>query len=158
MLGNCSLYNATFMSVAPNQNNAIDGLKLHTDGVIQGTLEYIGCLWAPLHPCGVDAPGLAVVRANREKVTDYLRRHYPGKEIPGWHSPTHWGETDAFKVETIRAELGEDALWTPAMEPGDVMAFTNWTIHGSHVTPSMKERRSAAIMRFKQIKPPAPNS
>jgi hypothetical protein len=149
MLGHCVLKNGTMLSVQMNGRNSMQGISLHTDGIIQGTGETVLAFWTPLHECGVNAPGLAVVRAGKDQVIEHLRRHFPSKPIPGWCSETEWNLTDAFKVETIRESFG-DAI-TPHMQPGDVMVFTNWTIHGSHVTPEMTGRRSAAVIRFVHI-------
>ena len=137
---------STFMTVSPKPDFAIGGLALHTDGIIQGTAASVIALWSPLHACGVDAPGLAVLPASKERVIDYLRRKFPDKTIPGWCSTTEWNDTGAFDAMTLRDEFGDP--WTPAMQPGDVMIFSNWTIHGSYVTPAMTKRRSAAIMRW----------
>jgi len=135
----------TFMSVG-SQGKAIPGLNLHTDGIIQGTDNFVGCLWAPLHPCGIESPGLSVVPAPRQAVLKYLQRKFPEKKIPGWSSTTEWNDTKAFEISAITAEFGD--IWKPCMNPGDVMAFTNWTIHGSNVAPAMTRRRSAAILRL----------
>lgn len=145
-LGRCSPFNSTFMSVSVNAENSIRGLGLHTDGIIQGTTDTVLCMWAPLHHCGVNAPGLALVKAGKNAVIRYLRRHFRDKEIPGWHSDKEWSSTEAFTEEAVTAEFGE--IWKPALGPGDVVLFTNWTIHGSHITPQMTDRRSAAIYRM----------
>lgn len=141
-------FNGTLMSVSANQANSFRGIQMHTDGIIQGTQENILCVWAPLHACGEFAPGLALIRAGRERTLAYLRRHFIGKRLPGWHSTTEWNSTRAFTLEALREEFGEP--WAPVMNPGDVLLFTNWTIHCSHITPEMTERRSAAIYRLRR--------
>lgn len=138
---------SVFVSVAGNRNHSMGGIPFHTDGIIQGTGRFVLSMWAPLHECGRNAPGLAVVPASRSKVLRYLRRRFPGERIPGWHSDTDWNR-GAFDIETLRAEFGEPFM--PEMRPGDVMLFTNWTIHGSHLTAQMTKRRSAAIYRLKR--------
>lgn len=146
MLRHPTAFNGTFMSVSGKQANSTPGIGMHTDGIIQGTRQNILCMWAPLHPCGESAPGLALVKAGRDQVLAYLRRHFPGKELPGWHSETDWSSTAAFTEDALRREFGEP--WKPVMHPGDVLLFTNWTIHGSHITAQMMGRRSAAIYRL----------
>jgi Phytanoyl-CoA dioxygenase (PhyH) len=136
----------TFMSVSAKPGMSTTGIPLHTDGIIQGNAAPI-TLWSPLHPCGLTAPGLRVVSASKEAVWAYLRRHFPKKKIPGWSSMTEWNDTSAFKIETITGEFGPP--WAPAMNAGDIMIFTNWTIHSSYVTPDMAGRRSAAILRWR---------
>jgi hypothetical protein len=136
---------STFMSVG--HEKAIPGLGLHTDGIIQGTTELTLTMWAPLHSCGTEAPGISVVPASNGQVLDYLRKEFPGKQIPGWCSTSEWAATGAFTVQAIRTAFGEP--YRPTMDPGDVMLLTNWTIHGTNVRPEMTKRRSAAILRLR---------
>lgn len=138
--------NGTMLSVSLHARNAMPGISLHTDGLIQGSDRTVLVFWAPLHECGIEAPGLALVRAGRDDVLGHLRQHFPDRAIPGWHSSTEWNDSPAFRLETIRERFGEPS--TPVLQPGDVIAFTNWTIHGSHVTPQMTGKRSAAVIRF----------
>ena len=147
MLGPTMPVLSTFMSVG--KQKAIPGISLHTDGLIQGTKYLTLTMWAPLHDCGVDAPGLIVVPGSTEQVLRYLRTKFPGKRLPGWSSGAEWND-GAFDLDALRAEFGEPLF--PVMAPGDVMVFTNWTIHGSNVRPGMEKRRSAAILRLR----PAP--
>ena len=143
LLGTYTVYNWTFMEDSPR-------IGLHTDGIIQSTTDKVLCMWVPFDPCGVDAPGLAIVPAGRRRVINYLRRHFHGKKIPGWSSSSHeWNETPAFRPETIREEFGD--LVYPVMNPGDVVLFTNWTIHGSHVTTAMTKKRAAFVYRIRAL-------
>jgi hypothetical protein len=136
----------TLMTVSPGHRKAISGLPLHTDGIIQGTTKAVLAMWSPLHPCGVDAPGLRVVSAGRKAVRDYLRESFPDRPIPGWSSSTEWASTDAFDEDRLRQLFGPP--WAPEMQPGDVMVFTNWTIHGSQFGPEFTKPRSAIIQRW----------
>lgn len=138
---------STFLTTAPRGDHAIRGLQLHTDGIIQGTEQLVVSMWAPLHACGVEAPGLSVVKAPKEAVLDYLRQMFPGKRLPGWRSDTEWDSTEAFRRNVVESRFGP--IWSPEMAPGDVLLFTNWTIHGSNVTPEMTRARSAAIYRLR---------
>ena len=145
-----SVTNGTFLSVSGGRK-AIAGINLHTDGIIQGTKDFVLCFWMPLHPCGNDAAGLRVVPASKERVIDYLRSKFPGREIPGWSSSTEWADTNAFELASLRHEFSN--VWNPVMNPGDVMLFTNWTIHGSNFTSEMHKRRSAAVLRLQRLTP-----
>ena len=136
---------STFMSVG--HEKAIPGLGLHTDGIIQGTAELTLTMWTPLHTCGIEAPGISVVAAAEGQVLEYLRKKFPDKKIPGWCSTTEWASTGAFTLDAIRSAFGEP--YCPTMDPGDVMLFTNWTIHGTNVRPGMANRRSTAILRLR---------
>lgn len=121
-------------------------ILFHTDGIIQGHFDPVLCLWAPLHPCGRDAPGLSVVPANRDRVLRWLRHHFPNKPLPGWYSETEWNQTDAFNPAAFEREFGP--AFSPEMTPGDVMVFTNWTIHASYALPHMTRQRAAAVLRL----------
>jgi hypothetical protein len=136
----------TLMTVSPVPGKAIPGLQLHTDGIIQGTTKAVLVMWSPLHPCGVDAPGLRVVLAGRMAVRDYLRKSFPDRPIPGWCSSTEWASTGAFDEDRLRQVFGSP--WAPEMQAGDVMVFTNWTIHGSQFGPELTKPRSAIIQRW----------
>jgi Phytanoyl-CoA dioxygenase (PhyH) len=136
----------TLMTVSSVPGKAIPGLQLHTDGIIQGTTKAVLVMWSPLHSCGVDAPGLRVVPAGRRAVRDYLRRTFPDRPIPGWCSSTEWASTGAFDEDRLIQAFGPP--WVPEMQAGDVMVFTNWTIHGSQFGPELTKPRSAIIQRW----------
>lgn len=135
-----------FISMSPTTGRAQRRIPMHTDGIIQGTEAASVTFWSPLHECGVNAPGLCVIPAGRTRVLHYLRKRFPGKQLPGWSSTTEWANTGAFDQASLEREFGP--AFVPAMQPGDVMAFSNWTIHGSYVTEAMRARRSAIIQRW----------
>jgi hypothetical protein len=140
----------SFISVSANLERSISGVPMHTDGIIQGTNKAVVAFWSPLHQCGVAAPGLRLLPASRQQVVRYLQEKFPTRSIPGWSSATEWNETDAFNISALEREFG--SVWVPAFDPGDVVIFTNWTIHGSFVTPQMDSRRSAAILRWESYR------
>lgn len=138
--------NQTILTVEASPKALNNGIAMHTDGIVLGTAEASISLWSPLHPCGVDAPGLSLIPASRQAVTDYLRAKFPGKELPGWSSMTEWNSTGAFDEASLSAAFAP--AWSPALEAGDVIVFTNWTLHGSQVRPEMKAKRSAIVQRW----------
>ena len=81
-------------------------------------------IWVPLDPCGVTAPGLEVIRV-----------YCPGLLESG-------GDAAALiPVERVRLDesvilkrFGHEALWHPALLPGDALIFPGTTIHRSYVT------------------------
>lgn len=148
LLGPRVEHQSTLMRVGPGANATV-GIRLHTDGIIQGSRELVVALWTPFEPCGELAPGLALVSASRAAVTDYLRERFPGRAIPGWHSSSEWNSTGAFELEAIERAFGP--VHRPHMLPGDVAIFTNWTVHGSNYTPGMTRPRSAAVVRYKRL-------
>ena len=114
---------------------------MHTDGIVQGTTEPVIAMWSPLHRCGAEAPSLRLLPADRESVVAYLQNAFPDKTIPGWHSHTEWGS--AFRDQDLQRAFGEAV--TPELAPGDVVVFTNWTIHGTQQIPG---HRSAIVQRW----------
>jgi hypothetical protein len=134
----------TFLTVKPDRGTG--GLSLHTDGIVQGTDKAVLTMWSPLDPCGVDAPTLSIVRAGRQKVLRYLQEKFPEHEIPGWCSVTEWNREGVFDERALARTFGSP--WFPEMEPGDVVVFTNWTIHGTQSSPHMTKPRSAIIQRW----------
>lgn len=83
--------------------------------------------WVPLVPCGNDAPGLSVVLGSDAPIVQ-------GEPPEGW-------------PEYIRKTYGKKAIWSPPMEPGDVLCFTSRTIHGSYVTQGMTKPRYSIEIR-----------
>lgn len=134
-------YNSTILTVSPDNTT---GIAMHTDGIIQGTREAVVALWSPLNACGTVAPGLGVIPAPRDAVLGYLRHCFPDKDIPPWCSTTEWAS--AFEAGKLRAAFGEPV--SPVMRPGDVVVFTNWTLHGSDRRPGMTGSRAAIVQRW----------
>ena len=95
-------------------------------------------IWAPLDPCGVTAPGLEVIRIY---CSDLLKSS---------------GDAAALiPVERVRLDksvvlkrFGREALWHPALLPGDALIFPGTTIHRSYVTAEMTERRLSVELRL----------
>ncbi len=95
-----------------------------------GALLAMVTCWAPLGPCGADAPGLEVLAPP-------LARLVPPAElgpaaVPGARS------------------------WTPRMEAGDVLLLHGGVLHRTHVTPAMtRERTSVELRSFPAARLPA---
>jgi hypothetical protein len=132
----------TLITVSDRFPQSIRGIQMHTDGIVQGTVDAVVAMWSPLHACGTRAPGLSLVSAGKLSVLSYLQKAFPDKQIPGWNSSTDWGT--AFYEQDLKRAFGEPI--TPELEPGDVVIFTNWTIHG---TQSISGHRSAIVQRWK---------
>jgi hypothetical protein len=122
----------------------IPGLSLnrpvpfHQDAVFIGNPTLILNFWIPLVPCGVTAPGLEVVLDHpREILTptagvELLSADYSGIEL---------------SYEQVVRRWGEDRLWHPALDRGDVMVFSNMTVHRTYQTADMTEPRISLEMR-----------
>ncbi len=83
-------------------------------------------VWAPLDPCGVDAPGLEFVRRRIEALLHF-------SELPD---------------EKIRSRFAPDDFWAPTMEPGDAAIFLNGTLHRTHAHPEMPNTRISVEYRL----------
>jgi hypothetical protein len=105
--------------------------------------------WTPLVACGVDAPGLKVIPLGVAQTREYLE-HNPGGYEPG---PADIGIVHNFRCAKMdEAALASAALlqraWAPKFRPGDVLAFTNFTMHATHYTPAMTQPRTSVEVRI----------
>lgn len=118
--------------------------------------EFTVNFWVPLQPCGPEIPRLGVVCADFEDVRKYFG--YDGGAavngpFPEWNLARFnqqardlaYGQPDT--IGQCRATFAERS-WTPTYELGDAMMLSNWTLHFTHVTPSMNQRRSNVELRF----------
>ena len=120
--------------VAPGPN--VQELPFHQDqAVLHRPLLNI---WVPLDTCGVTAPGLEVIRI-----------HCSGLLEPSGDAAAR------IPVERVRLDelavlkrFGREALWHPALLPGDALIFPGTTIHRSYVTAEMTERRLSVELRL----------
>ncbi len=130
-------------------------LCYHIDALFHRFLFTVN-FWIPFNACGVASPNLAVVPAAFDEVVQFVG-YDGGKEGPSAAPDYHYAHfaplivasarTDAAASAAVREHFG-DRLWTPAYQVGDVMMLTNWTIHGTHVTPDMSEPRENVELRF----------
>jgi len=110
----------------------------HQDATFLGNPALVINFWTPLHACGVTAPGLEVLAIPLAAV----------------EPPPNYAREDLFYYDrmgledaAVKQKFGEDRLWHPAMEAGDVLAFTHMTIHRTHVTPEMTADRISLEIR-----------
>ncbi len=94
-------------------------------------------LWVPFRDCGVVAPGLEVVA-----------RHLSQIERNEAHDRNKYGKMGAeIPAEWVVQTYG-DALVAPEMKAGDALIFFGGTIHRTHITPGMTERRDSVDLRL----------
>ena len=91
----------------------------------QGLLDMLTC-WIALTPCGIDAPGLELVRT----------------ECLGLSMPAELTE------DAVARRFDETAFWRPAMAAGDALLFRGDVLHRTHVTPAMRRDRFSVELRF----------
>lgn len=92
----------------------------------EGALLNMLTCWIALTPCGIDAPGLELVRRGR------LESLTPDELCP----------------ENMARRFPDDAFWRPVMASGDALLFLGNVPHRTHVDASMRQERSSVELRF----------
>ncbi len=83
-------------------------------------------LWVPLDACGVDAPGLELVRHRLDSLLHF----------------TELSDSD------LRRRFAPADFWAPALAPGDALVFLNGTLHRTHLRPEMRRSRVSLEYRL----------
>jgi ectoine hydroxylase-related dioxygenase (phytanoyl-CoA dioxygenase family) len=82
--------------------------------------------WIALDPCGVDAPGLELIR----RPLDHL---------------LHFSE---LNDATLRSRFPPEDFRAPELEPGDALLFHPGVLHRTHVKPEMRRDRLSIEFRL----------
>jgi hypothetical protein len=114
--------------------------------------------WVPFQECGVDAPGLGVVRGPFADVLSFAG-YQNGAKV--WDDPEPKGHYADFRPEMKALHRNHDPeviaqmrerfsgrITTPAFKPGDAMMLSNWTLHQTHATAAMVKTRENMELRF----------
>lgn len=118
----------------------------HYDGLYPASLNF----WIPLRACGTDAPSLKLLRATPTQAEAALP-HLPVAIGPPKKRAKPLSTGVAWKLTTdehMRDLFGASAMETPLFELGDVLLFTNWTLHRTFAPDWMPLARGAMIVRF----------
>ena len=114
-------------------------VPFHQDAAFMGDQFLKLNVWTPLVACGESSPGLEVLREGSIKT---LIR------------PTHLGDPDktpyeqiSLPPEWVKQNYGLSKLWHPKMTPGDVLVFSNFTVHRTYQTSDMKMERISLELR-----------
>ena len=123
-------------------------IELHIDAQVLYTDRLSINFWTPLSACGKTAPGLTVMLYGVQETKDYLEFNPAGYEP----SPRDIAQMHKFRCNKMRAEALQqhDLLkysWSPEFEKGDILAFTNFTMHATHYLPSMTRPRTSIEVR-----------
>jgi hypothetical protein len=98
--------------------------------------------WLPLTTAGKDRPGIAIVPMGVEESKSYLEYSANGYEP----RELDFAYMHHFRHEKLEpAKLQEAGLHfiIPHMNPGDALAFTNFTIHATYVDEGMVHPRTS---------------
>jgi hypothetical protein len=104
--------------------------------------------WVPLTTAGTDRPGLAVIPMGVEETKSYLdysRLGHKRREID-------FAFTNHFRHEKLGLDsLRKSGLYgqfvSPHLNPGDALAFTNFTIHATYINEIMTLPRTSIECR-----------
>jgi hypothetical protein len=124
-------------------------LDFHVDAQYHFIHQLSINFWTPLSACGEDAPGLKVVLLGVDQTKEYLEFNPSGYDP----EPNDIDNMRHFRCHKEGlAELKTSGLsgrvWTPAFEKGDVLAFTNFTMHATHLLPGMTKPRTSVEVRI----------
>jgi hypothetical protein len=105
--------------------------------------------WTPLVPCGVDAPGLKVIMLGVDETKAYLEYSVAGY-VPGPNDIALMHKFRCRKMELPELEKNDllKHVWAPEFNLGDVLAFTNFTMHATHYTQLMSRPRASVEVRI----------
>lgn len=95
--------------------------------------------WVPLDDCGIDAPGLQIVRDNV----------YDTQRFVGYNPDKNCFDPEKLKIinENVFDHFDADRLFAPALNVGDVFVIHNWTIHQSSIRDGMTKVRQSCELR-----------
>ena len=145
LLGQAGLRNSTGYSDMP--------LTAHVDAMFHGHDRLGINFWLPLTTAGKERPGLALVPMGVEETKIYLEYNAEGYEPrePDFASMNH------FRTEKLELESWREAGMTfvkPHMNPGDALAFTNFTIYATYIHEAMTHPRTSIEGRM-LVEPPS---
>jgi hypothetical protein len=117
-------------------------LKSHVDAMFHQH-DALGInFWLPLTTAGKDRPGLAVVPMGIEESKRYLEYSAHGHEPrDGDFAAMHHFRHEKLEPEKLQAAGLNFVI--PHMNPGDTLAFTNFTIHATYVDEGMAHPRTS---------------
>ncbi len=123
-------------------------IEFHVDAQVFYTHQLSVNLWTPLVDCGIKAPGVKVILLGVRDALRYLEYNEDGyKPQPGDIANMHKFRCHKMH-ESALAEGGLlDRAWAPEFRKGDVLAFTNFTMHATHCTPEMTLPRTSVEVR-----------
>lgn len=114
----------------------------HIDAQYHDPQHFSLNFWVPLDDCGVDAPGLQIVRDNV----------YETQKFVGYDPDAITFDPDRLKLinENVFDHFDETQLFAPELKVGDVFVFHNWTIHQTNCREGMTKPRQSCELRVIQ--------
>jgi hypothetical protein len=105
--------------------------------------------WTPLTACGKDAPSIRVVLLGVQETKDYVEFDEAGHEPePGDIAHMRHFRCNKMRFDKLQEHELAKYLWAPEFEKGDILAFTNFTMHATHYLPAMTQPRTSVEVRI----------
>lgn len=121
-----------------SSKRASNPVPFHQDGAFMDKSSGVINFWTPLIDCGVKAPGLEVVTCNPGELLDPVKAD--GGAVGVYRSID-------LSEEYLAERYGRESFWAPELNCGDVLVFTEKTLHRTHITPEMDTLRISAELR-----------
>ncbi len=112
-------------------------LPFHQDETLLG--HKLVNVWIPLTACGVDAPGLQIVRGSWGKLW----------ETASIADSRLIVERQYIPADGVLSAYPPEAFYQGEYVPGDAMIFSGRTIHRTHQVPAMTRPRFSVELRLK---------
>jgi len=123
-------------------------LAFHVDAQFHQPARLSINFWAPLDACGLDAPGLRVIPLQVSAAKRYLEHNPAGyARLPTDINHMHHFRSAKLAEPVLKAHGLLEHVWAPVFEPGDVLAFTNFTMHATHYGEHMTRPRTSLEVR-----------
>jgi hypothetical protein len=105
--------------------------------------------WTPLTACGKNSPGIKVVLLGEQETKDYLEFDEAGyAPEPGDIDNMRHFRCNKMRLDKLQEHELAKYLWAPEFEKGDILAFTNFTMHATHYLPEMTQPRTSVEVRI----------
>ena len=120
-------------------NNFFDKpLDFHIDAQFFSPDHLSVNFWTPLMDCGKDAPGLRIIQLGVQETKNYLEFNGAGY-LPKATDIDHMSKFRCEKMTSLRLEENGlmNLMRARQFKKGDILAFTNFTMHGTHFTSEM---------------------
>ncbi len=97
--------------------------------------------WVPLTTCGVDSPGLQLIV---KPLNAFIKPE-------DFNNPTATPyQNIELSADFIKSNFDGEKIWTPEICVGDVLFFSNFTVHRTYMTKDMRKNRISLEIRCMQ--------
>jgi hypothetical protein len=124
-------------------------IDFHVDAQVHNDEILSMNFWTPLVSCGITSPGLKVVLLGIEETKRYIE-YNPAGYTPeaGDIASMYKFRCKKMKYQALKEHGLDKYIWAPTFNLGDILVFSNFTLHASHVTPKMSDSRMSVEIRI----------